>query len=106
VEDLGVDDGIVERQGNLEDGQDGDQGQPGRPTVEQGEEQAHDRDAEGPPEGAKNHARISARSWPAGTRPGRGGGQPMLTPKSIAMPARPEAYPCPTARNFHSPLCR
>lgn len=25
-----------------------------------------------------------------------------LTPKSCAMPRRPEAYPCPMARNFHS----
>ncbi|CAM5571786.1 hypothetical protein STENM223S_05317 [Streptomyces tendae] len=26
-----------------------------------------------------------------------------LTPKSRAMPRKPDAYPCPTARNFHSP---
>ena len=26
-----------------------------------------------------------------------------LTPKSRAMPRSPDAYPCPTARNFHSP---
>ncbi|CAM5549661.1 hypothetical protein SALBM217S_09341 [Streptomyces griseoloalbus] len=32
-------------------------------------------------------------------------GSSTVMPKSMAIPARPEAYPCPTARNFHAP-CR
>jgi len=55
----------------------------------------------------KGGGRTSMRrppSRPAGVRATRR--VQTLTPKSEAMPARPEAYPWPTARNFHSPLCR
>ena len=33
-------------------------------------------------------------------------GSSTVTPKSVAMPARPFEYPWPTARAFHAPLRR
>ncbi|OAH16466.1 hypothetical protein STSP_01240 [Streptomyces jeddahensis] len=34
------------------------------------------------------------------------GSSSTVTPKSVAIPARPFAYPWPTARAFHAPLRR
>lgn len=46
--------------------------------------------------------RMAGAGWAAGA----GAGSSTVTPKSVAMPASPFAYPWPTARAFHAPLRR
>lgn len=50
-------------------------------------------------------AGTAGEAGDAGTAGVTGAGSSTVMPKSVARPARPEAYPCPTARNFHFP-CR
>jgi hypothetical protein len=52
---------------------------------------------------------LVAASAPSAGDPARapaGPGSSTAIPKSVAIPARPDEYPCPTARTFHAPWRR
>jgi DNA helicase-2/ATP-dependent DNA helicase PcrA len=62
-----------------------------------------------PPENDEDGLRLLTNLFETGWRRtgfGAGAGSSTLTPKSVAMPARPFAYPWPTARAFQAPLRR
>src|SRR5581483_8160803 len=96
LQNAGVDHGVVERQGDLEDGQDGDDAEGLPPPVEDRGDQAERGDRERPAEGFQKHwlpNRVMGAYLPRGIR-----GRVSPTPHSALRNVDPESRRAPYRR--------